>query len=788
MTKRKSIAAALMALLLFLGVLPAAASAKTEPLFDFWVPTNTQKVMRDQPAPADGGVKTLRMEAARNEYEGGQVIVRTGSEPLRKLQVSVSELKQTDGSAKIRRDDIRLFRQHYIEVTTSTTAAYPKGWYPDALIPLDEEGKLEVAAGQNQGIWIKVYVPKGQPAGTYTGELTLHETGNPVRVPIELTVWDFELTDESHTKTAFTLWGDQVAYAHGGISGEPFWALLDKYYWASVDNRLTPSYLPVPFDNVDEFVRRAEPYITNPKVSAYRLALYRDAAGNVDEAKSKELVDKLRDKGLLGKAFYYLVDEPGVNRYPDVRNYKDILRRVAPDVPSLVTIQPVDELVGDVDIWVPEIDKYDYDFAHERQALGDHVWWYTCVVPKHPFPSYHLDDDSVGTRLLSWMQRDNDVEGTLFWSTTIFKKWNGKQYVDRDVWTDPMAFPGANGDGYLFYPGTALGIDGPIGTIRMETLREGAEDYEYLWLLEQRLNEAAAKLGIGEGTFSAKEAIQPYYDRLYDHIRDYEENPEKLLQVRREVAESIVALERDPAALVTVGTPVPGSRTITVFAGKGAQVAVNGQTLAPSVTADTYDRFDTTIALAPGLHDVTVAVSAGGATKTIVLKLAVKETAQTYAIALNRAETEQAVKRWTSSTVETSLSGEHATEGAHSLKAVYKAGAKFPNIRLFEAGKGFRSADWSAFEALEFDVFNPGETVQFYVKFHGLNGKTDDTFMQYVRAGRGETIRVPLKQVNLDLTQMKGIELWMWQQSAAKTLYFDNFRFVSGEPADSMEP
>ncbi len=783
----KQISIATIAALVFVSSLLTNIVMAKEASFEVWVPTNTQKVMREQPFPdtAGGENQNLIMGAARNEYEGGQVIVKAGNEPLRKLQVSISDLKQTDGSAKIDEGHIQLFKQHYIQVTQSTTTAYPKGWYPDALIPLD--GQIEVEAGQNQGIWIKVQVPKGQPTGTYTGEIMLHETGNPVRIPIEFTVWDFELTDESHTKTAFTLWGDQVANAHGGVTGEDFWKLLDKYYWASVEQRLTPSYLPVPFTDVNEFVRRAEPYITNPKVSAYRLALYRDAQGQVDEVKSKQLVDLLREKGLLTKAFYYLVDEPGTSKYPDVRNYKDILRRIAPDVPNLVTIQPVDELVGSVDIWTPEIDKYDYDFAHERQAAGDQVWWYTCVIPKNPFPTYHLDDDLVGTRLLSWMQRDNNVEGTLFWSTTIFKKWNGKAYVDRDVWNDPMAFPVANGDGYLFYPGTALGIDGPIGTIRMETLREGAEDYEYLWQLEQRMKEAAAKLGV-DGQFSVKDAIQPYYERLYDHMRDYKEDPVQLLQVRKEVAEEIVATSKGLTALAAVSEPAPGSREITVFAEKGAQVAINGQTIAPVEQAVGYDKYVSVMMLAPGLHEVDITVSKGGEVKIIHRDLMVKETALTYPVGLNDVETDLAVKRWTSSTVDVSLSDEHVTSGSHAMKAVYRAGAKFPNIRLFDAGKGFRSADWSNFEALEFDVFNPGETVQFYVKFHQTNGKTDDTFMQYVRANSGEKIRIPLKQVNLDLTQIKGVEIWMWQQAVSKTLLFDNFQFVSPQPADSMEP
>ena len=36
----------------------------------------------------------------------------------------------------------------------------------------------------------------------------------------------------------------------------------------------------------------------------------------------------------------------------------------------------------------------------------------------------------------------------------------------------------------LLYPGAAYGVEGPIGSVRMETIREGSEDYEYLWMLE----------------------------------------------------------------------------------------------------------------------------------------------------------------------------------------------------------------------------------------------------------------------------------------------------------------
>ncbi|WP_010278002.1 DUF4091 domain-containing protein [Paenibacillus senegalensis] len=793
--KRKPLTVLLISVLVMSIFLPAAY-AKPEPLFTAWVASNSQKVMRDEPMPADSA-RTMQLAAARNEYESGQVIVRAGNHPLRKLQVSISDLKQENGAAKIHRRDIELFQQHYIEVTTSTTPAYPQGWYPDALIPL--KGKLEVGAGHNQGIWVKVYVPKGQPAGVYKGEITLHETGQPVRIPVELTVWDFELTDENHSKTAFGIWGGPIQEAHGNVQGMEAWEYIEKYYWASVEHRLTPGYLPIPDTDIDYYVEHAPRFINDPRVSAYRLPYYRDAQGEPDIERIKELADKLRDRGMLEKGYFYIseIDEPvphpnAANNYDRVKVINDALKQAAPDVPHLVTIQPLEELLGDVDIWSPEIDKYDYDFARERQAEGEPVWWYTSVFPKHPFPSYHTDDDLVGARLLTWMQHDYGVEGTLYWATTQFQKYDSAQrkYVSRDVWTDPLAFPGANGDGYLFYPGTEIGIDGPVGTIRLEVLRESMEDYEYLWHYEQRLRETAARLGIEEDSenFSYRDAIRPFYDRLYESIKVFDEDPAELFEVRKEIAEAITAAPEAVPVMVTVHAPEEGSREVRVYAPAGSKVTLNGNPIALENQAAGYDQFAQTLTLAPGAHEADIEVSKDGLTQKVTRKLVVYETAAPYAVELNSLESEEAVQRFTTSTVSLSLSDEFATEGKHSMKAVFPGEVNFPNIRLFNEGRGFRSADWSGFDALEFDLYNPGGTAQFYVKFFSEDGRNDDSFIQIARSGQEKTVRIPLRHVNLDLTRMRGIEIWMWRSVLPQTLYFDNFRFTSAEPADPMTP
>jgi hypothetical protein len=68
---------------------------------------------------------------------------------------------------------------------------------------------FDVWKGQNQPIWVDVYIPRDTPAGEYTGEfiVTLDDYPQPhssdidriktkkISLPVKLTVWDFTLPD-----------------------------------------------------------------------------------------------------------------------------------------------------------------------------------------------------------------------------------------------------------------------------------------------------------------------------------------------------------------------------------------------------------------------------------------------------------------------------------------------------------------------------------------------------------------------------------------------------------------
>ena len=142
--------------------------------------TSLERIGQDEPLY---GESQASVKAAKNEYEPFQVILRS-QENLKKLDVVVSDLVGSDGR-KIGKENIALYREHYVHVCVpSYRCDNPPGWYPDALIPFVDpatgEGidaketrfvaaPFDLWAGQNQVIWVDVFVPKDAAAGDYAG-------------------------------------------------------------------------------------------------------------------------------------------------------------------------------------------------------------------------------------------------------------------------------------------------------------------------------------------------------------------------------------------------------------------------------------------------------------------------------------------------------------------------------------------------------------------------------------------------------------------------------------------
>jgi hypothetical protein len=478
-----------------------------------WSTNSVIKVLRTD-VPAALPVKKIAIYAARNEYESAQLVIRTSATQLSNVRVTVSDLKTAAGDT-IAAANISLLRVGYVYVPNISRQQ------PDPLPPLTP---MAIPANMTQPVWITVYVPKTAAAGEYRGTLNVTANGcSGTTVPFFLTVWNFTLPDTPSSRTAFGLGWCWIEKAYGVTRGtSAFVAIADRHYEMMLQHHLSPYCLPIEINDPN-----AGKYINDPRLTSFRIP-YTD-----DLRALRKTVDDLRAKGWLSKGYFYPQDEPvNQEQYDRIKTCATILHNIDPAlkmVAPFYTVAPdfaggqtiYDMLSGYLNIWCPITSVYDPVPTHAKQALGEEVWWYVCCGPHDPYPNLFIHKDAIDHRILPWMQKQNDVQGMLYWSVN----WWDPTWNLTDPWDDLTSTRQCvDGDGYLFYPGTKVGLNGPVSSIRAECLRDGLEDFDYLTLLEQKIGKTQTKT---------------YISQIVHSLTDYEKDPTTLINLRKQIGQML---------------------------------------------------------------------------------------------------------------------------------------------------------------------------------------------------------------------------------------------------------
>ena len=489
-----------------IGVLSTlnATVASGTPELDVWYAPGTEKVMRNGILPSVHH-DTVHVALARNEYEPVQIVLRPRTD-LNHLEAILDPICGVNG-AVLPAESVSINAEHYVDVKTVSDYFGSLDSWPDALPVLD---KIFDAKGvENTPLWITLFAPKNQPAGIYRTALRVRQDGKDLtRIPIEITVFDVTLPDETYLRTAYGVSPDMKKY--GSLSPAQQREVFDRYMQFCAEHRISP-YTPhqyadfkitfegnpvhavVDFAAFDEAMTRyLDKFHFNsfnmgglpgklngaPQYSPEYNRLFADAYGKIQE--------HLRAKGWLDKAYWYWVDEPPKNEYANVKRGMELLKASCPDIRRLLTCNqedaPIPYFHGSVNLWVPIMDKYDTERAHARQVLDEEVWWYVCTGPKAPYPNDFIDHPAINHRIRYWMMNDLGLDGDLYWAITYWEQNPWEQAMSLD----PKGSPWGNGDGRLLYPPRstdATASSGPITSIRFENLRDGLEDSEYLMLL-----------------------------------------------------------------------------------------------------------------------------------------------------------------------------------------------------------------------------------------------------------------------------------------------------------------
>ena len=147
----------------------------------------------------------------------------------------------------------------------------------------------------------------------------------------------------------------------------------------------------------------------------------------------------------------------------------------------------------------------------KQQAEGDEVWWYVTRYPQTPEISLSLETQAVRYRIMFWQQKLYDIDGFLYYCVNDWADCSGPDSVTHGVnskhETDTSALTPYDcyGNGILIYPGIPFGTSDPIGSLRLECVRDGIEDFDYLTLVDELYGEGTSDLVIKQITTSLGE-------------------------------------------------------------------------------------------------------------------------------------------------------------------------------------------------------------------------------------------------------------------------------------------
>jgi len=534
--------------------------------FQVGVVSSMAKVRREEPYRGPLGGE-LKIELARNEYEGAQLILSGVNREVKNLRVSSGPLRYV-GIQDREIPDIpaATVAANFVGyVRTVPPTKYHAEWvglWPD---PLLEVESVTLTPGKVQPVQVTVFAPSGTQAGPYAGTLTI--TGNgikPQTVPMKVRVFDFELPVRSAFR-AMTLAGGPDVKFYGLESGPELDAVRERWYDFLCKHRLPPGgYALKPWGwlkpgypaklNTDGtwdfseaekwgkfcFDRGMNTFVAAGfvKLGKYGFPKEYSTQYRADYQRfMTSYADFLRAKGWLKDAVAYNIDEAPKTMWDACKANYRATKAVSPGFSVFQCLNDpkgVAALEGFFDVVDVNIGQYHEGAAPAHLAKGGRTWWCICCWPSG-HPNLFIEYPGLDARIVGWLSWKVGVEGFEYWNVSSWancmKTMGDKKWLDEveSPWT-ANAFGDYNGDGYLCYPGPNRTI---LSSIRFEALRDGFEDYEYLAVLKRRLE------GKQGATADNLRNLLDISDAVCAKDLSFTSDPTVLLRARQAIAQAI---------------------------------------------------------------------------------------------------------------------------------------------------------------------------------------------------------------------------------------------------------
>lgn len=580
---------------------------------EIWSTYATEKILQDKTDIYDDVRMPARVsvEACKGEYEGAQVIMTATKDVAFYEAELTSNLVNADGDVFLK-ENVSLYHQKYIEITEAYyNSNEPEiGWVPDALLPIEQAVEFDenkIKAGNNQGLYLTFNVPVEQEAGVYSGNLKITYDGQEKLVPVSLVVYDLTVSQETRSMSYFNLGFSQHLGELDGTQN-----LWRTYVEEMIEYRLAPGSVMMTTTPTEESLNATIEELADLVIN-YGLSTVSIPSNWRMGTNLANFIVKLAEKSIelnynfLERTIVKGKDEPKVYQLDDVKKetksfndgidlalkrmdslegaseaFLEELKASVEAIPYIITLNyPRNEFTNaaEVDTYCPffsffhtESDRANYDDQWKGR------WWYGCSGPQPPYPTYHIDDTLVSARSIGWMMSEYDIVGNLYWSMTVYAAYDGTKYSPmEDFYGTPARYPRSNGDGFLFYPGAPYGIDGPIPSLRLESIRDGNEEYELLYDLKEAYENAG---------YSFADIQRNVSDLIYSGtIVKYENSSARFAEARRAIIE-LAMLAKEGVFITDIENDQKGTVTYSIVADKDYVLKENGTLLTGTVNGE----------------------------------------------------------------------------------------------------------------------------------------------------------------------------------------------------------
>lgn len=414
------------------------------------------------------------------------------------------------------------------------------GLYPDPLLCPPAEGtRIKLSRGNWHALWVSVRIPETLPAGVYPFQFRIRCAGasrpDTVERSLSLEVMDFLLPEQELICTNW-FYADCIA-THYRVEcwSEAHWALIGRYVRNmsehGINMLLTPLWT-VPLDTAVDGERptaqlleveygdggwrfdfsRLERWIDmalscgmkylemshaftqwgafrTPKIVVTENGAEVKRFGWHVRSDSPEYADflrrlmprllkLLRGRGLAGRCYFHVSDEPESVHYESYRKAVELFRPLAEDFPVIDALSDPEFFRRDLARCpIPTTEKLD-EFM--REPIEER-WVYYCGNYRK-VPNRQFGMPSARNRILGVILYLYDLKGFLNWGYNFW--YTQYSLAELDPFADTTAGRAFCGGGsFQVYPGEA----GPVDSLHYEVFREGLQDLRALRLLESRI-------------------------------------------------------------------------------------------------------------------------------------------------------------------------------------------------------------------------------------------------------------------------------------------------------------